>query len=132
MKMVENGFDIEAQEILEAPHTAAAKVISNRIPSEQLKNWGDDKKLSVMNFILRAKVNQCPELKRALTAGGKKHCEATRDLFRGCGINPELARYTKPCAFKRRNELGKLLNEIASDIGTQYLTKSTSHSFEYE
>ena len=41
MKMVENGFDKEAQAILEAPHAAAAKVIANRIPSEQLKNWGD-------------------------------------------------------------------------------------------
>ena len=123
--MDENGFDKEAQEILEAPHAAAAKVISNRIPPEQLKNWADDKKLRIMNSILRAKVNQCPELKRALTAGGKNNfCEATRDLFWGCGMNPELARYTKPCAFKGRNELGKLLNEIASDIGTQYLTKS--------
>ena len=39
-------------------------------------------------------------------------------------MTPELARYTKPCEFKGRNELGKLLKEIASDIGTQYLTKS--------
>ena len=70
--MVENGFDKEAQEILEAPHAAAAKVIANRIPSEQLKNWGDDKKLGIMHFILRAKVNQCSEFKRALIAGGKK------------------------------------------------------------
>ena len=88
-----------------------------------LGTGGDDKKLSIMNFILGAKVNQCPELKRALTAGDKKHiCEATRDLFWGNGMNPELARYTKPCAFKGRNELGKLLNDIASDIGTQYIT----------
>ena len=72
MKMIKNRFDKEAQEIQEALHAAAANVISNRIPSEQLKNWGDDKKLSIMNFILRAKVNQCHELKRALTAGGKK------------------------------------------------------------
>ena len=88
MKMVENGFDKEAQEILEAPHAAAAKVIANRIPSEQLKNWGDYKKLGIMRFILRAKVNQCSEFKRALIAGGKKHfCEATRDLFWGCGMD---------------------------------------------
>ena len=39
-------------------------------------------------------------------------------------MTPELGRYTKPCEFKGRNELGKLLNEIASDIRTQYLTKS--------
>ena len=39
-------------------------------------------------------------------------------------MTPELVRYTKPCEFKGRNELGKLLNEIASDIGTQNLTKS--------
>ena len=38
--MVENGFDKEEQEILEAPHAAAAKVIANRIPAEKLKNWG--------------------------------------------------------------------------------------------
>ena len=63
---------------------------------------------------------------------GKHFCEATRDLFLGCGMTPELARYTKPSEFKERNELGKLLNEIASDIGTQYFTKSTSHSFECE
>ena len=71
MKMVENGFDKEAQEILEVPHAAAANVIANRIQSEQLKNWGDDMKLGIMHFILRAKVNQCPEFKRALIAGGK-------------------------------------------------------------
>ena len=39
-------------------------------------------------------------------------------------MNQQLARYTKQCAFKGRNELGKLLNEMALDIGTQYLTKS--------
>ena len=39
-------------------------------------------------------------------------------------MTPELVSYTKPCEFKGRNELGKLLNEIASDIGTQNLTKS--------
>ena len=57
--MDENGFDKKAQEILEEPHAAAAKVISNRIPPEQLKNWGGgrvDKKLSITNFILRQKL----------------------------------------------------------------------------
>ena len=62
---------VSSEEILEAPHAAAAKVIANRIPSEQLKNWGDDKKLAIMHFILREKVNQCPKFKRALIAGGK-------------------------------------------------------------
>ena len=125
--MIENGFDKEAQEILKAPHAAVAKAISNHIQPEQLRNWGDDKKLSIMNFILRAKGNPCPELIQALRAGGKNFCE-----FWGCGLNPELARYTKPCAFKGCNELGNLQTEIASDFRTQYLSNSTSHRFEYE
>ena len=68
--------------------------------------WADDKKLRIMNFILRAKVNQCPELKRALTAGGKNNFyEATRDLFWGCGKNPEYNIYLKSDIHKMFNRL---------------------------
>ena len=109
-KLMENGYDELAEEIVNAPTARAAKAIANRVPAYNLPSWENSRKLDVMYEILVAKNKYCKEFSYALhNSGDREFVECTVDHFWGAGIPLDLALQTNPQMLLGRNELGKLL-----------------------
>ena len=116
-KLAHNGYQELADEVIAAPTARAAKDIADRVPHHALNNWSNEKKLSVMYDIVRAKLESCNELRNALvTSQSKLLVEGTIDPFWGAGIPLHLAAHTLPEKLKGRNELGNILTKLREEM----------------
>ena len=101
-----------AQEVLNATTPKEAKQVASQLKtskySDQLAKWAKIK-ISVMDFILRAKWNCCAKFQQTLSATeGMVVAEATSCVFWGVGVAPNLAQHTKASKFLGQNHMGKL------------------------
>ena len=111
------GRDDLADEILMAMTPEEAKEISSRVPPHLHGTWSRIK-IEIMEEILEAKLDSCPEFNRALiNSTGKRLVEAVRsDIFWSSGLNPREAETTKPQYYPGQNHLGYLLEHIRSNM----------------
>ena len=104
-----------AGEILDANTPAQAKEIASRVPYHLHGNWHSIK-LEVMQEVLLAKYEGCPEFSQALIdSGPKKLVESVRaDRYWSCGLNPTDAATTKERYYPGLNHLGRILESLRS------------------
>ena len=117
LKMKENGFDTLAAEIVTALTAREAKKIASKIPSYDLHNWNDEKKIAAMDKILRAKYKGCEEFRHYIfNSGDKLFVEGTMDLFWGAGMPLQSASQANPNKLIGKNQLGKLISKLRDEF----------------
>ena len=110
------GLNELAKQVLEARTPDQAKEIASRVPRELHKNWHSIN-LIVMKEILHAKADYNSRFKEELIlSDGKKLVESTKDIFWASGMSPRDTTSTLPSFYPGLNQLGKVLNQVRSDL----------------
>ena len=107
-----------ADRILAAGTPADAKSISSELKSNEniIESWNDIKNCE-MKCVLKAKWNCSGRFRQTLmSTANMTIAEATQDTYWGVGVAPNIAQHTKPTKFLGRNQLGKLLHLIRSEV----------------
>lgn len=101
-----------ARSVLRAPTAAAAKNLVKQIPIDD-QVWNKEKKLKVMNHVLRSKAVGCREFReKIIESGTKLMVEAGSHTFWACGLQHVTAITTKKDKFPGENQLGICLMEL--------------------
>ena len=113
-KAIQTGKDKIAERILEAKSAYQAKVEASFLPFNP--NWIDEKE-KVMEQVLRAKSNGCPEFCEALLNSDTVIAEAVPgDLFWSTGLTKEQCLTVKRGVWPGKNKMGKLLVTLKESI----------------
>lgn len=106
-----------ADQILDAPHAAAAKSIAdNNLVKEENSKFDEEAATTAMEKALRAKLECCPEFHQALMETGDAIlAEATTDTYWGSGLLPKVVKTTKPDFWPGKNVLGQMLMKLREE-----------------
>ena len=109
-----------ADQILDAPHAAAAKSIADSHLEKEVKKedtkWNVDVAKRTMEKALEAKLECCPEFRQTLMdTGDAILAEATSDTFWGSGLLPKVVKTTKPDFWPGKNILGQMLMTLREE-----------------
>ena len=111
-------YDEMAKESMYCKTARDVKNYAKNIQAEDLKGW-HSQKFNIMEEILYAKANCCPQFKRALLdSGSKVLIEGTMNTCWGIGQSAYYTQTTHPDYLPGDNILGHMLMDIREDIMT--------------